>query len=128
MIPTLMGNDHSTGCAPPPVTMKFQSMMRQYAVLAASLAALLLSSCRHAPPAGVAAEVNNHPITYAELEKIYQTQYPQQTAESDDDTRSTQKLDLLNKMITNEILLQRAEKLGLTAVDADVETEINKMK
>ena len=40
----------------------------------------------------------------------------------------SQKLDLLNSLITNEIMLQRAEKLGLTAVDADVETELNKMK
>ena len=29
-------------------------------------------------------------------------------------------------MITSEIMLQRAEKLGLSAVDADVETEFDK--
>ena len=40
----------------------------------------------------------------------------------------SQKLELLGSLITNEIMLQRAEKLGLTAVDADVDTEFNKMK
>ena len=38
---------------------------------------LLPASCKHAPPANVAAEVNGHPITYTELDKIYQSQYPQ---------------------------------------------------
>jgi peptidyl-prolyl cis-trans isomerase SurA len=37
-------------------------------------------------------------------------------------------MDLLGSLITNEIMLQRAEKLGLAAVDADVEAEFNKMK
>ena len=40
----------------------------------------------------------------------------------------SQKLELLSSLITNEILLQRAEKAGLTAVDADVDTELNKIK
>jgi peptidyl-prolyl cis-trans isomerase SurA len=39
-----------------------------------------------------------------------------------------QKLDVLGTLIINEIMLQRAEKLGLTAVDADVEAQFNKMK
>jgi len=40
----------------------------------------------------------------------------------------SQKLELLGSLINNEIMLQRSEKLGLTAVDADVDTEFNKMK
>jgi peptidyl-prolyl cis-trans isomerase SurA len=40
----------------------------------------------------------------------------------------SQKLELLSSLITNEILLQRAEKAGLMAVDADVDTEFNKIK
>ena len=40
----------------------------------------------------------------------------------------SQKLELLGSLITNEIMLQRAEKLGLQAVDADVDAELNKMK
>jgi peptidyl-prolyl cis-trans isomerase SurA len=90
--------------------------------------ALFQAACKHAPPANVAAVVNGHPITYTELEKTYQTQYPQQPEAANKDLVMSQKLDLLSSLIINEILLQRAEKLGLTAVDADVDTEINKMK
>jgi len=89
---------------------------------------LFQASCKHAPPANVAAVVNGHPITYMELEKTYRTQYPQQPEAMNKDLVMSQKLDLLSSLIINEVLLQRAEKLGLTAVDADVDTEINKMK
>jgi len=97
-------------------------------LLLAAACALVLAACKHSPPADVAAVVNGHPITYTQLEKMYQTQYPQQPEAANKDLVMSQKLDLLSSLITNEILLQRAEKLGLTAVDADVDTEINKMK
>ncbi len=103
-------------------------MKRHFVLLAAASAALILSSCKHAPPAGVAAEVNGRAITDAELDKIYQTQFPQQVEAANDDLVNTQKLDVLGSLITNEIMLQKAEKLGLSAVDADVETELSKMK
>jgi peptidyl-prolyl cis-trans isomerase SurA len=103
-------------------------MKRPFAVLAAVLAALPLFSCRHKPPANVAAEVNNHAITYAELEKTYQSRFPQPVEGTNEDQVMSQKLELLSSLINSEILLQRAEKAGLTAVDADVDTEFNKMK
>jgi peptidyl-prolyl cis-trans isomerase SurA len=92
------------------------------------LAGLPAVSCKHTPPANVAAEVNNHAITYTELEKAYQSQYPQQPDGISQDLVMSQKLDLLGNLITKEIMLQRAEKSGLTATDADVDTELNKMK
>ena len=94
----------------------------------AVVAALTLVSCKHAPPAGVAAQVNSHSITYADLDKYYQTQQQQAPEGSSEDLVMSQKLELLNSLITNEIMLQRAEKMGLSAVDADVDTELNKMK
>jgi peptidyl-prolyl cis-trans isomerase SurA len=103
-------------------------MKRPFAVLVAVLAALPLFSCRHRPPANVAAEVNNHAITYAELEKTYQSRFPQPVEGTNEDQVMSQKLELLSSLINSEILLQRAEKAGLTAVDADVDTEFNKMK
>jgi peptidyl-prolyl cis-trans isomerase SurA len=102
-------------------------MSRQLLFLAAVLTAVPLLSCKHAPPANVAAEVNGRAITYAELDKAFQTQ-PQPSAGSNEDQVTATKLELLNSLITSEIMLQKAEKMGLTAVDADVETEFNKMK
>src|SRR3954468_14016142 len=103
-------------------------MMRHFVLFAAVASALTSAACSHKPPANVAAEVNGHPIKNDELEKIYQSQYPQAVERSNEDQLLSNKLEVLNGMITNEIMLQRAEKLGLTAVDADVETEFNKMK
>ena len=39
-----------------------------------------------------------------------------------------QKLELLRNLIDNEIMVQRAEKMGLTAVDSDVEAKFNELK
>jgi len=102
-------------------------MKRHLPLFAAALAALAQSACKHAPPSGVAAQVNGIAITYDYLDKTFQSQI--QPAEgSNEDTVMSQKLELLNSMITSEIMRQRADRLGLTAVDADVETELNKMR
>jgi peptidyl-prolyl cis-trans isomerase SurA len=107
-------------------------MKRHFAFPSAAAVAggllLFLLSCKHAPPAGVAARVNGHSITYAELDKTYKTQFPQLPQGANQDLVQSQKLELLSSLITNEIMLQRAEKLGLQAVDADVDAELNKMR
>jgi len=102
-------------------------MKRFLVILAAVCAALTSISCKHAPPLGVAAQVNGHSITYAELDK-FQSQNQQLPEGANPDTIMSQKLDMLGNLITNEIMLQRAERLGLTAVDADIDTEYNKLK
>jgi peptidyl-prolyl cis-trans isomerase SurA len=103
-------------------------MTRHIFYIAAALAALSQISCKNSAPAGVAAIVNGHPITDAELDKVYQSQFPQPVEGATEDLLMTQRLDVLGTLITNEIMLQRAEKLGLAAVDADVDTQFNKMK
>jgi len=102
-------------------------MKRSLLVLAVVCAALTPVSCKHKPPAGVAAEVNGQAITYAELDK-FQAQNQQLPEGSNPDAVMSQRLDMLSNLITNEIMLQRAYRLGLTAVDADVDTEFNKLK
>lgn len=87
-----------------------------------------LTSCKKDPPKDVAAIVNGRSITYAELEKQYQFQFAGAPERPSDDYKQTQKLELLRTLIDSEIMMQRAEKLGLMAVDADVETKFNEMK
>jgi len=103
-------------------------MKRLLVFVAAVFAAFFQLSCKKAPPANVAAMVNNHAITNAELDKVYDSQYPQPAEGSNEDQVLIQKLEVLSNLINNEILLQQSTKLGLMAVDADVETELNKMK
>ncbi len=89
---------------------------------------LLSQSCKSDPPKDVAAIVNGRSITYAELEKQYQFQFATSAERPSDDFKATQKLELLKTVIDGEIMMQRAEKLGLMAVDADVEAKLTEMK
>jgi peptidyl-prolyl cis-trans isomerase SurA len=86
------------------------------------------ASCKKAPPAGVAAVINNRSITFKELEKNYQSQFANPPGGTSEDQISMQKLELLRSMIDNEIMLQRSEKLGVMAGDADVDTKLNELK
>src|ERR1700677_584863 len=100
-----------------PATMGSSLIKRYFALFAAVAASVALGACKHTPPAGVAAEVNGQPISYDKLEKTYHTQYPQVPENANEDLVQSQKLELLGSLITNEIMLQGAERLGLQAVD-----------
>lgn len=101
---------------------------RRLGVVSALAAVLAIAGCRRAAPDNVAASVNNRPITHEELEKQYKIQFPSSTPQASEDQVTVQKLELLRSLIDSEIMLQRAEKLGLMAVDSDVEARFNEMK
>ena len=97
---------------------------------ALSAVALMLFSavgCSPAPPKDAAAQVNNRFITYADLDRQYQSQFATPPKGTEDQT-VIQKLEVLRALIDNEIMLQRAEKLGLMATDADVDAKFNELK
>src|SRR6202163_2773760 len=50
------------------------------------------------------------------------------TERPSDDQMAIQKLEVLRTLVDNEIMLQRAEKLGLMATDADVESKFAELK
>jgi len=90
---------------------------------------VLLAGCNRSAPANVAATVNGRPITYAELDKQFESQFGGAAGErSSGDQAMIQKLEVLRTLVDNEIMLQRAEKLSLMAVDADVEAKFNELK
>ncbi len=94
---------------------------------------MVLAACKKSPPPNVAATVNGRSITYADLDKQYAAaQLPQSRAgggagEADDSVAVT-RLEVLRTLIDNEIMLQRAEKLGLMAQEADVDAKLNELK
>jgi peptidyl-prolyl cis-trans isomerase SurA len=118
-------------------------MNRLFPALLCSI--LALTGCGHSAPASVAAMVNGRPITYSDLDKLYQTNFggsgelgvgeqrgqqqsgPQGGHPSDDQV-TFERLQVLRTLIDNEILLQRAEKAGLLAVDADVEAKFAELR
>ncbi len=101
-------------------------MRKTLAVLFVSI--LILGSCGRSAPANVAATVNGRAITYAELEKQFQSQFASPTEKAGDDQTEIQKLEVLRTLVDGEIMLQRAERQGLMATDADVEAKFNELK
>ena len=88
-----------------------------------------LAGCDRSAPANVAATVNGRAITYAQLDKQFQAQFGGAAGEpSSGDQALIQKLEVLRTLVDNEIMLQRAEKLGLMAGDADVDAKFNELK
>jgi len=92
------------------------------------IAVALLPGCRRAMPANVAASVNSRPITFQDLDKHYKMQFTSPTPQTSEDQVNVQKLEVLRSLIDNEIMLQRAEKLGLIAVDSEVEAKFSEFK
>lgn len=96
--------------------------------LAPTLALTFLISCNRSAPANVAATVNGRVITYAELDKQFQSQFGPPGEQKNDDQTMIQRLEVLRTLIDNEVMLQRAEKMGLMAVDADVDAKYTELK
>jgi peptidyl-prolyl cis-trans isomerase SurA len=102
--------------------------MRLEKLIFALPALLVLTGCHKSPPANVAATVNNRPITYGDIDRIYLAQFSAPSERAGDDLGAIQKMEVLRTLIENEIMLQRAEKLGLLATDSEVETKFNELK
>src|ERR1700677_2279584 len=98
-------------------------MQRALPILLTSVA--VLTGCNRAESSKVAATVNSRAITYADLDKQFQSQFATPNDRPSDDQMEIQRLEVLRTLIDNEIMLQRAEKMGLMAVDADVEAKFN---
>lgn len=97
--------------------------------VAVCAALFLLAGCNRSAPANVAATVNGRAITYTELDKQYESQFPPVGESSTSiDQESIQRLEVLRTLIDNEIMLQRAEKMGLMAADSDVESKFTELK
>jgi peptidyl-prolyl cis-trans isomerase SurA len=114
-------------------------MSRSLQLAAVAALVLAVSSCKRSVPENVAATVNGHVVTYQDLEKQYQLQFSSADKpapatlsngldKTSDDQALTQKMEVLRVMIDNQIMLQRAEKLGLMATDGDVDARLAELK
>jgi len=103
-------------------------MSRIFPVLSSIALVVCLCGCKHAISDNVAATVNGRVITYADLDKQYQAQFMSSSEKPSADQMQIQKLEVLRTLVDNEIMLQRAEKLGLMATDADVESRFAELR
>jgi len=80
------------------------------------------------PAEGVWAIVNGKEITRADVDKYYRSQLNPDAREPSQDEALSLKLNILDELINNQILLQRANKLGLQATDGEVEDKFTEFK
>jgi peptidyl-prolyl cis-trans isomerase SurA len=107
------------------------AFLMKYLTLAALVLGLLgASSCSSPSKASpdVVARVNGKDITSSQLEKQFQTrlngaEQPPSSEEAED-----LKLQVLNQMINDQILLEQASTTGLNATDSEVDVKFNEFK
>ncbi len=76
----------------------------------------------------VAASVDGQKIHRTDLEKYYQSQTAGSSQPLSDEQATSLRLSILRELIENEILMHRAEKLGLLATDEEVERKLTEIK
>ena len=97
-------------------------------VTLSAAAAVMLISCGLKPSDDVAAVVDGQKIYRADLEKYFQNQTVGSNQPLSDEQATSLRLSILRELIENEILMHRAEKLGLLATDEEVERKLNEIK
>ena len=76
----------------------------------------------------VMARVNGHKITRTEVEKYFENQTAEAPQKPSLEQADSLRLSILRELIDNEILMQRAEKLGLLATDEEVNSKLAEIK
>jgi len=74
------------------------------------------------------ATVDGRKIYRADVEKYYQNQTAGSNQQPVGEQATSLRLSILRELIDNEILMRRAEKLGLIATDEEVESKLNEIK
>ena len=96
----------------------------------AAMAIALTTGCnkqaQHAPD--VWAMVNGKEIKREEVDKYYRTRVNPEGQEPSQEESLSQKLNVLDELINNEILLEKAKKLNLEASDGEVEDKFTELK
>jgi peptidyl-prolyl cis-trans isomerase SurA len=76
----------------------------------------------------VAATVDGRKIYVADVEKYYQNQTSGSEQQPNGEQGASLRLNILRELIDNEILMRRAEKLGLLATDDEVDRKLSEIK
>ncbi len=110
---------------------KMRSMgLRRAVVLLLGVLLLSVAGCKqevqHSPD--VWALVNGKEIKRADVDKYYRTRVNPEGQEPSQEEALSLKLNVLDELINNEILLERAKKLNLEASDGEVEDKFTELK
>jgi peptidyl-prolyl cis-trans isomerase SurA len=99
---------------------------RVVATVGAFLATFVLGACRShsAGQREIWAEVNGHPIYRDQVESYYRRRFPAEQQGVSREQALSLKLNLLNELVDNELLLERARKLAIAVPEAEVDHQI----
>ena len=106
-------------------------LARKVTLLSAAAVLLLLAAvaCSNKEVGSdVMASVNGRKITRTEVQKFYDNQLADAPQKPSAEQADTLRLNILSELINNEILMQRAEKLGLLATDEEVNAKLTEIK
>jgi peptidyl-prolyl cis-trans isomerase SurA len=93
------------------------------------LACLAVSiGCSKKGDGDVAAVVDGHKIYRSDLEKYFENQTSGSDQQPTGEQATILRLNILRDLIDNEILMHRAEKLGLLATDDEVDRKLSEIK
>ena len=100
------------------------------AVAALSAAVLLatLAACNQQPSGDVMATVDGRKIFRSDVDKYYENNVASAQQAPTGEQATALRLNILHQMIDDEILMRRAEKLGLLATDEEVDRKYNEYK
>jgi len=105
-------------------------LTRRILILAAIVACAFAAACKKeaAPGPDVWASVNGKDIYRAEVEKYFRTRVNAESPAPSQEEALSLKLSILDELVNNEILLERASKMNLIASDAEVEDKFTESK
>jgi peptidyl-prolyl cis-trans isomerase SurA len=98
---------------------------------AASVATVLLvalAACNSQPGGDVMATVDGRKIFRSDVDKYYENNVASAQQVPTGEQATALRLNILHQMVEDEILMRRAEKLGLLATDEEVDRKFNEIK
>ncbi len=106
------------------------ALSRLAATVLLAAALIVAAACKRQAPPGpdVWAVVNGKQIQRDEVEKLYRSQLSMDQPPPPHEQALSMKLAILDELINNEIMLERARKLGMEATDGEVEDKFIEMK
>ena len=105
-----------------------KSRVKVAAWISAAVLLIALAGCSSQPGGDVMATVDGRKIFRGDVDKIYDNNVSSAQQKPVGEQATAFRLNILHQMIDDEILMRRAEKLGLLATDEEVDRKFNEYK
>lgn len=91
---------------------------------------LLMPACRKQSSGSgtVWARVDGHPIYQSQVEKVYRSRVSSTGQAGDKEEAASYKLNTLNELINNQILMAHAARSGITVSESEIDTKMAQLK